>query len=381
MKRKLIFFIIGGILFISLLGGSIYFYFYHCKVEVILKEDLTVSYQEDVTLDTFINSIQNGEILDKNIEIDTSTIGKKQIIVELKNKLGRREFYTFEIQVVDVVPPLLTCQDSISVTVGEKTDLLKGVSVTDDVDQEISVSIEGEYDLEKPGVYSLYYVAKDSSGNETRKPFQLRVVAKKVVNGSSNHSGVSNQTSTFTTSKGFKGVVQNGATYIDGVLIANKTYSLPSTYGNGLTRETETAFNQMKLSAQADGIHLTVVSSFRSYASQKSIYNNYVSRDGREKADRYSARAGHSEHQTGLALDINSLSTDFEYTKEGKWLSAHASEFGFILRYPKNKESITGYMYEPWHFRYVGIDLAKKLYNNGDWMTLEEYFGITSQYQ
>lgn len=375
MKRKLIFFIIGGILFISLLGGSIYFYFYHRKVEVTLKNDLTASYQEDVTLDRFINSIQNGEILDKNIKIDTSTIGKKEITVELKNKLGRHEFYTFEIQVVDVVSPLLTCQDSISVTVGEKTDLLKGVSVTDDVDQEISVSIEGEYDLEKPGVYSLYYVAKDSSGNETRKPFQLRVVAKKIT------SGASNQTSTFTTSKGFKGVVQNGATYIDGVLIANKTYSLPSTYGNGLTKETEIAFNQMKEQARKDGINLTVVSGFRSYASQKSIYNNYVSRDGREKADRYSARAGHSEHQTGLALDINSLSTDFEYTKEGKWLSAHASEFGFILRYPKNKESITGYMYEPWHFRYVRIDLAKKLYNNGDWMTLEEYFGITSQYQ
>ena len=113
---------------------------------------------------------------------------------------------------------------------------------------------------------------------------------------------------------------------------------------------------------------------------QKIIYNDYVARDGQLMADTYSARPGYSEHQSGLAIDVNSLDQDWENTPEGKWLSANCYKYGFIIRYPKGKEDITGYMYEPWHIRYVGKDLAEKLYNNGNWLTLEEYLGITSVY-
>ena len=96
------------------------------------------------------------------------------------------------------------------------------------------------------------------------------------------------------------------------------------------------------------------------------------------EADRYSARPGHSEHQTGLAFDLNSLDQSFGQTKEGKWIAANSWKYGFILRYPQDKEAQTGYMYEPWHVRYLGKDVAKKVYDSG--LCLEEYLNITSVY-
>ena len=174
--------------------------------------------------------------------------------------------------------------------------------------------------------------------------------------------------------------MKNGAYYINNILIANKTYSLPSTYTPGLLPELNNAFEKLKNAAAEDGISLKIISGFRSYHSQNSIYNNYVARDGKKEADTYSARPGHSEHQTGLAIDVNSLMFDFGETKEGKWLQNHAHQYGFIIRYPEGKEAITGYRYEPWHLRYVG-ELSKELYNDGNWITLEEYLGITSNYK
>ena len=169
-------------------------------------------------------------------------------------------------------------------------------------------------------------------------------------------------------------------TYISGILIANKTYALPSNYNPGVNPAAQSAFNTMAADAAKQGINLYIVSGFRSYSSQASIYNNYVARDGKAAADRYSARPGHSEHQTGLAFDVNSLSQSFENTKEGKWLAENCHNYGFIIRYPKGKESVTGYMYEPWHIRYVGTDLSYKIHEMGNNATLEEYFGIGSQY-
>lgn len=187
-------------------------------------------------------------------------------------------------------------------------------------------------------------------------------------------------TTSFTTSKGFKGVTKNGVTYIDGYLIVNKTYTLPSSYGNGLTNVTIEAFNKMQAAAKVDGLNIYISSGFRSYSYQKTLYNNYVNRDGVTVADTYSARAGHSEHQSGLAFDVNTINDSFANTEEGKWLNDNCYKYGFILRYPNGKSDETGYQYEPWHFRYVGVELAEKLYNNGNWITVEDYFGITSRY-
>lgn len=138
---------------------------------------------------------------------------------------------------------------------------------------------------------------------------------------------------------------------------------------------------EMFKDAEDDHINLSITSGYRSYSYQKRLFNNYAARDGEEAASRYSARPGQSEHQTGLALDIAAkngvctLNTCFKDTDEGKWLKENAWKYGFILRYPEGKEEITGYMFEPWHFRYVGKKEAQKIYESG--LTVEEFYNVT----
>jgi D-alanyl-D-alanine carboxypeptidase len=126
------------------------------------------------------------------------------------------------------------------------------------------------------------------------------------------------------------------------------------------------------------GYVLCARSGYRSYNTQTSLYSSYVNSYGQQAADKYSAKPGQSEHQTGLSIDITcealnyKLDTTFGETDEGKWVSENAHRFGYIIRYPKGKEEITGYSYEPWHIRYLGIELSEEVYESG--LTLEEYF-------
>ena len=134
------------------------------------------------------------------------------------------------------------------------------------------------------------------------------------------------------------------------------------------------AFKEMFNAAKEEGITLIINSGYRTYEYQKEVYEQYKDANGEEYADSYAARPDFSEHQTGLALDIITYGTsgeEFENTDAYKWLQEHANEYGFILRYPKGKEHITGFKYEPWHYRYVGIDAAQYIYENN--ITLEEY--------
>jgi len=153
--------------------------------------------------------------------------------------------------------------------------------------------------------------------------------------------------------------------------------TMSSTYSYGNMQMEVTAyeyFKQMVDAARNDGIKLYNISSYRSYSTQNYLYNNYVNRSGKEAADTFSARAGYSEHQTGLATDINTASSSdhFENTKEYEWLLNNSYKYGFILRYPQGKEYITGYKFEPWHYRYVGLEVAK--YIKGHDITYEEYY-------
>lgn len=203
-----------------------------------------------------------------------------------------------------------------------------------------------------------------------------------------------NVVSNGTTSKGFQIQEINGATYIDGVLIANKTYALPQDFiptnpdqpvnadrsSTCLDKTLMSAWKIMLKDATAKGLNIYISSGYRSYNYQVNVYNRYVKSDGAAVADTYSSRPGNSEHQTGLCFDLNTIEDSFQYTNEGKWINDNCYKYGFCIRFPKGKDSATGYQYESWHLRYVGVDLATKLYNNGDWLSLEEYFGITSQY-
>ena len=372
-KRKKILLVV--IIFFTIIGlfTGIMYFINSKKTIVSLKKNRSVDINSEVCNLDFIDNINNGKIISEKKIIDTSHLGKKKIVIKIKNSFGKIKIYNYYVNVVDEDAPVISFNDNLSTTVGSQIDLLKDVNVSDNSNEDITVTIEGEYDFNKEGSYELYYVAKDSSGNEKKEKFTL-IVNKKVVNNIDNIKY-------FTTSKGFYGYTKNGITYIDGILVANKTYSLPASYNpGGLTSVTRKYMNKMFADAKSIGLNIYLSSGFRSYSDQKYIYNNYVSYDGNEKADTYSARAGHSEHQTGFAFDVNDISNAFDDTPEAKWLSENAWKYGFILRYPKGKTNETGYMYESWHFRYVGEELAKKLYNNGDWITLESYFGITSKY-
>lgn len=171
--------------------------------------------------------------------------------------------------------------------------------------------------------------------------------------------------------------------------LVNKYHPLPADYvpeleplppsytasqGGRLRPEACTAFLRMADAAAEEGLRLYSASPYRSYAAQERVYQRYAAQQGAEAADTYSARAGFSEHQTGLALDINvaSLSARFEETQEYAWLVEHSWEYGFILRFPQGKEDLTGYRFEPWHYRYVGLETAR-LCREQNW-TLEEFW-------
>lgn len=170
----------------------------------------------------------------------------------------------------------------------------------------------------------------------------------------------------------------------DPFVLVNKYYALSENYvpsdlinvGNGqrMKKEAGEALIQMIEDIKKTGLYLQAQSGYRSYELQNSLYNNYVAKDGKEEADTYSARPGHSEHQTGLAIDVSkdgTLSKAFENTDQFKWLKENAHKYGFILRYPNDKIYMTGYDYEPWHYRYVGVEVATLIHNEG--ITYEEY--------
>lgn len=148
-----------------------------------------------------------------------------------------------------------------------------------------------------------------------------------------------------------------------------------------LRTEAATATEEMFAAAKAEGINLRVDSAYRSYARQVGVYGNEVKTYGQATADTQSARPGHSEHQTGLVADFGaasgkcSIADCFGTMAEGKWMAANAYKYGFLMRYTPTKQAITGYRYEPWHFRYVGKELALEMHNQTI-ETLEEFFGL-----
>ena len=175
-----------------------------------------------------------------------------------------------------------------------------------------------------------------------------------------------------------KEILVNKYNYISSTYIPNNLQMINTKYSNNgmyLTTEAKEAFERLAEAAEKDQYTITVMSAYRTYEYQQSLYNRYLAIDGQELTDTYSARAGHSEHQTGLAVDVYNKSkpyTEFEKTQEFYWMKENSYKYGYILRYPKDKEFITGYQYEPWHYRYVGVEIATYLYKNN--LTYDEYF-------
>ena len=171
-------------------------------------------------------------------------------------------------------------------------------------------------------------------------------------------------------------VVKDGVTTVGGIVIANKAISLPPEYGSYLsldevTPETYAALEEMNSNSEHQYINK---SGYRSYYDQKAIFQNYCDMYGYDEADTFSSQAGHSEHQTGLTMDLDAFEESYGETPEGIWLAENCWRYGFIIRYPKGKEEITGYTYEPWHVRYLGKSTAKLVYDSG--LTLEEFLNV-----
>lgn len=177
-------------------------------------------------------------------------------------------------------------------------------------------------------------------------------------------------------------VNENGVTYVGGVLIVNKKYSIPSDYGSELILDDDAgtgliideAYDALLEMREASGYEMPIVSGFRSYRTQTAIFNNYVANYGEAEANTFSARPGESEHQTGMAIDITSLNQSYGDTAEGMWLAENCHKFGFIIRFQADKEDITGYIYEPWHVRYLGKSTARLVHDSG--LALEEFLGV-----
>jgi len=238
---------------------------------------------------------------------------------------------------------------------------------------------------------------KPSAGGDAAKPGNGTAGGSKAGAGNSGSGGGKTGAGTSGPGTG-NDAVQVVAKPDDIAVLVNKSYRLPKNYKPDdlvepnvpfifkeklekrlMRKEAAEALEKLFAAAEKDGVPLAGVSGFRSEATQKALFESYVKRDGEEAARKYSAVPGFSEHQTGLAMDVTGINGKcpaedcFAGTKEAKWLADHAAEYGFIIRYPKGKDDITGYQYEPWHLRYVGTKMAKDIADKG--LTLEEYLG------
>lgn len=170
---------------------------------------------------------------------------------------------------------------------------------------------------------------------------------------------------------------------IDGLLIVNREFYLPEDYDPGVDDETMQAYELMREEMLREGLDIKIISGYRDYAYQVQVYDSSVEAYGKEEADAMTAVPGYSEHQTGLALDLftnddtKTINNSFDDTREAEWLAKNSYRFGFILRYPRGKENETGYIFESWHFRYVGAKRAKLIFDSGK--SLEAYYGIVSE--
>ena len=231
---------------------------------------------------------------------------------------------------------------------------------------------------------SWYYLKSDGSyaRNAWQGSYYLKSDGKMAVNewvdGGRYYvdgSGLWNSNSDSNTKVTNKGLYYSVQGKYDEILVINKHYPLSKDYNPGENPTAKAAFLKLIAQMQKEGYAVSDnYSGFRSYATQAKLYQSYVNREGQAAADRYSARPGYSEHQTGLAFDVIGTNGHLvEDESAAQWLLDHAADYGFVVRYLKGKESVTGYMHEEWHLRYVGKE-AKEIAASG--LTLEEYYGF-----
>ena len=321
------------------------------KLELDGDREIVLSVGSDYTESGYkANDNYDGELTDK-VEIinnvDKDKIGEYIISYLVKDTSNNKAKVERVVKVVDNISPIIILKGSKNITVKLNSNYNEdGYTATDNLDGDITnkVKVNRNVDFSKVGTYSIIYEVEDANGNIGSNKRTINVIENVEI------------------------------TYIKGILLVNKKYHLPANYNPGVNGEAYNALKRLQSDASNNGYGLPLLSGFRSYNDQKYLFNSYVAKDGEAVASTYSARPGESEHQTGLAFDIGKISDSFGDTDAGRWLATNAHHYGFIIRYLKGKQSITGYKYEPWHVRYVGENAATEIYNMG--VTLEEYLGV-----
>ena len=387
------------------------------KPKAILSENLEFSVGQKVLLSDVVLNVEGGRLVDPERVLDSSKEGSQKVIFTIKNRFGFESEESFMIEFIpseeepkkeespkaEEIPqieeepkpeappktdppknetpstqnPIQNQNGSVLYQTEKEIFVWQGDFV--DLEAHFSAKISGSYSLDVPGTYPLT-LSTTKNGKETKKEIKLTVLASPFAEKGALIDGE------YKTAKGYTIKVQNSTAYVEGYLLANKSFALPKSYTSSyLAPEAEAAYYKMLSAARSAGFELKIKSAYRSWNDQNYIFNGYVRDDSLENALTYSARPGHSEHQTGLGMDLITSGTAEsklpEFAAPLAWLNDNAYQYGFILRYPEGKTHITGYIFEPWHYRYVGNDLAAKLYNGGNWITMEEYFGVDSVYR
>ncbi len=337
--------ILACLILITLVVGGVAFSIYS-SIKLDFNDDkTTLMYGEAVDVSTLYIPIDQEVILPV---IDTTIIGETEYVFKVVGELFDKEF-KHTVIVVDNVAPVVELKNNVIITSDKDIDPLENIiSATDNSEEEVEITINGAID-DEAGIYDITYLVEDNYGNVTED------VVTYLYNCTPE-----NMKEPFT---------------IDGVIIASKTIPLPKNYDPGIDETAEKQLYKMLDDMDDANVGVAIKSTYRDYDLQEYLFNRYAASDGIEEANRYSAKPGYSEHQTGLAFDVGWLTESFENSDSFEWLDDNAHKYGFILRYHKGKEEVTGYIYEPWHYRYLGVELATKVKESG--LTLEEYYKIS----
>ena len=289
------------------------------------------------------------------------------------NLFDEIQFFNENDEYVNELKELNYTNDDISIIQKELSDKNIKYLIDNKVDNKISMRIINEtYYIDD---YLKKYIELYNKNKNEKTEKIISLVNAHVDDGFYNKTEKTND-------KDGKFIILNKHYYTDekyegnNLVTLDSKYSLyGSTYTIELSKECYEAFLKMYEAANEADAGFKINSAYRSFEKQEALYNKYKNNDGQEKADTYSARPGYSEHQTGYAFDVRDypLTTDdYSKTKSFAWVSEHAHEYGFIIRFPKDKEDITGYQYESWHYRYCGTDCATYIYKHN--ITFEEYY-------
>lgn len=339
-----------------------------------------VEYSDNIDYSTKaikLTAKKNNKDITKQIKYNKIKITKLKTYKITYEVEGKQ--FVYEMKVVDTSAPKITGETTYTMKQDEAFDQanLKLIAI-DNYDKEISdkITTEDSVDTSTPGEYTLTFKVSDSSNNTAEFKCIVTVEAKEEINPTNNPIKENNNST-----QSNSNIVSNPN---DITVMINKYNYLPDGWapndlvsigGNHYLRsEAANSLNQMRQAAINSGISFNVVSSYRSQAYQTSLYNNYFAVDP-INAPFYSAYPRTSEHELGLAIDISydySLHSDLQNSALGQWMMQHAHEYGWIMRYPYGKTDITGYVFEAWHYRYVGTSLATQLRNSG--LTMEELY-------